>query len=235
MKKISHTTLATAEQLNYHHYTKNKYDCDITRSIPGHEKIHNSIARYLKNNYNKSVAYSVLDLGVGTGITSRVILDCLPKARFDLVDFSTTMLKQSKIKMGKSAKYHLEDMSLYKIKPGYYDIVTTVIGMHHQSDAGKKKMFKNIYKGLKKNGVFIFGDLMTYSDKNMAALNNALHFHNLVENSTDKKTLTEWAYHHMFLNKLTPMENQVRWLEEVGFRIVKNVCIFNTVLLICEK
>ena len=112
--------------------------------------------------------------------------------------------------------YLIKDYSEIKFSKNY-DIVVSVIGMHHQTNEGKKKVFKEIYECLAPNGIFILGDLVTYNNKNKAAINDAKHYHHLVKKARNEKALEEWAYHHKFLNVLTPIESQIEWLKEAGF------------------
>ncbi|MFA6424163.1 MAG: class I SAM-dependent methyltransferase [Candidatus Magasanikbacteria bacterium] len=227
------TTNVKPSQLNYDHYSLNKYDRDIVNSIPHHLEIHYNILNYAKKAFvNKNI--KMLDLGVGTGLTSKLIKDVLPNSKLTVVDFSRQMINSAKKKLGKNVKYVYGDYSKIKFDIKY-DLIVSVIGIHHQNTAGKKKLFKKIYSLLKSGGVFIFGDLVTYQDKHTAALNNALHFHHLVENATDKKTLTEWAYHHMFLNDLAPIEDQIKWLKNVGFKVELKFLRTNTALIVCKK
>ena len=76
---------------------------------------------------------------------------------------------------------------------------------------------------------------MTYKNPKKAALNQALHFHHLVEKSTDKKTLEEWAHHHYNLNDLAPVEDQIEWLKNIGFKVYLKMLSFNTALIIAKK
>ncbi len=227
-------TTITPSQLNYDHYSGTKYDCDIVNSIPHHRKIHHLIANYAqKRLLNKNI--EVLDLGVGTGITSKLLQNILPSAKFTAVDFSKQMLKSAARKLGKdNVCYIFGDYAKLKFNQKF-DLIVSVIGLHHQDTTGKKKMFKKIFSLLKPGGIFIFGDLVTYKNKYHAAYNNALHFHHLVEKSSNKKTLTEWAHHHMFLNDLAPIEDQIDWLKKVGFKIEIKFIKTNTALLICKK
>jgi hypothetical protein len=77
--------------------------------------------------------------------------------------------------------------------------------------------------------------LITYKNKKKTALNNALHYAHLVKYATDEKTLEEWAYHQMFLNNLSPIEDQIKWLKEEGFEVKLKYLKINTALLICKK
>lgn len=231
MKTIS----VKAVDLNYDHYSTDKYDRDIVNAIPFHKELHETIINFVRKNYSSKNEYSILDLGVGTGITSKLIQAELPKAKFDLVDFSKKMLSGARKKLGaKNVKYIFGDYSKIKFKKKY-DIVISVIGIHHQNTQGKKRLLKKIFYLMNNGGFFIFGDLVTYSDRHKAALNNAKHFKHLVDNATDEKTLSEWAYHHIFLNDLSPIEDQIKWLKEIGFKVEVKFLKFNTMLIICKK
>lgn len=229
------TTSIKASDLNYDRYSLTKYDRDIANAIPFHKEVHARIALLLGQRYKRSAAVRVLDLGVGTGITSAFVRQVLPQCRLDVVDFSKRMLDHCRRKLGgERVRYRLGDYSQLTFKDAY-DMVVSVVGVHHQTDAGKRKLFKKIFRLLKPGGVFIFGDLVTYKDEDAAAYNQALHFHHLVQCASDKKALAEWAHHHLFLNDLAPIEAQVRWLKEAGFKVKVEFLKMNTALLVCEK
>ena len=233
--KIAKTTNVTSSSLNYDRYSMTKYDRDIVNSIPFHEELHRHIQEYVKKHYKKDGTYSVIDLGAGTGLTSAIVREVLPNAKFDLVDFSKQMLAGAKKKLGtKNVNYILKDYANLPAKSDYH-IAIAVIGVHHQTHEGKRKLFKKIYRLLKPGGVFFFGDLMTHRDKVKAAHAQALHFHHLVQKSTDQKTLAEWAHHHLFLNNLAPIEDQIEWLKDAGFTVKPVLLKWNTALLICKK
>lgn len=222
-------------ELNYDKYTTDKYDRDIVNSIPFHKELHEHIADFVVKNFDAKKEYGILDLGTGTAITAKLIQDLLPKAKIDAVDFSESMIAGAKKKLGdENVRYFFGDYSQMSFDK-HYDIIASVIGLHHQNTAGKQKMFRKVYSLLKPGGVFIFGDLVTHSNKYEAARNNALHYHHLVEHATDEKTLTEWAYHHMFLNDLAPIEDQTEWLTNIGFNVRKDFLKMNTALLLCSK
>jgi len=229
------TTNVQASELNYDKYSSEKYDQDIVNSIPFHKELHKKIIEFVSKNFDKDKKYAILDLGVGTGITSKLIQDLLPNSEFDVVDFSKQMLSGAKERLGnKNVNYIFGDYSKLQFSRKY-DIIVSVIGLHHQNQEGKIMLFKKIYSLLNINGTFIFGDLVTYKDKHKSALNNALHYHHLVEKSSDEKTLAEWAHHHMFLNDLSPIEDQISWLKEDGFKVHQDFLKMNTALLICKR
>ncbi|MEK9154390.1 MAG: class I SAM-dependent methyltransferase [Patescibacteria group bacterium] len=224
-----------AKELNYDRYSTEQYDRDIINSIPFHKELHERIESFVRSHLESSKEYDILDLGVGTGITAKLMRNLLPQARIDAVDFSEQMMTGARKKLGECNVRYLfgdyADMTFDR----QYDVITSVIGIHHQDTAGKQKLFDKIHSLLKPGGIFIFGDLVTYAEENEAALNNAKHYHHLVEHAADEKTLTEWAHHHMYLNDLAPIEKQIEWLEKTGFKVQKDFLKINTVLLLCFK
>ena len=222
------------DELNYDRYETKKYDDDIIRSIPGHEELHRHIDQLVESLPEQP---KILELGVGTGLTAERILRKRPNAHYTAVDFSTQMLTGARQRLSKyNATFVNGDYSQIGL-PESNDLVVSVVGIHHQeTDDDKKRLFQRIYDTLNDTGAFIFGDLVTYRNEEEAALNEARHFHHLVENAQDEDSLREWAHHHKELNKLAPLEDQVDWLREVGFREVKVVYQkFNTALVYAEK
>ena len=222
--------------LNYDSYETEKYDDEIIRSIPGHEELHQKIEDIIESDFAQK-SPSVLELGIGTGLTALRILKKVPHACYVGIDFSETMLNGARKRLFQyNATFERGDYSQIPL-PKDNDIVVSVIGIHHQkTNADKKRLFRKIYSSLSEGGAFIFGDLVTYRDPELAALNEARHYHHLVENAQDEKSLKEWAHHHKYLNKLAPLEDQVEWLREAGFREVEVVFTkHNTALIYAKK
>lgn len=231
------TTNVKPSDLNYDKYAAAQYDRDIVNSIPFHQELHAAIQRFIEENYATFDELRILDLGVGTGITSALVRSLLPQAIFHVVDFSEKMMEGAREKLGKDdVRYTVGDYSQMELGMGEYDIVLSVIGLHHQTDEGKRLMFSKISKALKLNGgVFIFGDLMTHRNRYDAALANARHYHHLVQNAADEEALREWAHHHMYLNLLASVEDQEDWLKEAGLYDVQVLFQqFNTVLIVAR-
>lgn len=230
------STNVKPEELNYDHYETEKYDQDIINSIPGHEELHQNIDTFVERNYSGQ-RINGLELGVGTGLTALRILKKIPQADYTAIDFSKTMLEGARKRLvGYKVIFEQGDYSQI-ILPKQKDLVVSVLGIHHQETSeDKKKLFQKIYLSLSEGGTFLFGDLVTYKDQKWAALNEAKHYHHLVEKVKDEKSLQEWAFHHKFLNKLAPLEDQVEWLKEIGFSKVEVLFTkYNTMLLYAKK
>lgn len=197
--------------------------------------MHEHLVGYLVKNFDTEQAIDVLDLGTGTGLSSALIRDFFPNAKFDLVDFSRRMLTGARQRMGKrNTRYILGDFSLLNFDKKY-DIIMTIIGLHHQTRSGTRRLIKKISKQLKPGGYLVIGDLVTHKDKFKAALSNAYHYHHLVEKAANEKSLSEWAYHHVFLNDLKTVEEHRVWLKEAEFKLVYEWGKWNTALFIAKK
>ncbi len=228
-------TNVSASDLNYHRYSSSKYDRDIVAAIPFHRELHEHILATIKAHFSPLIDYNILDLGVGTGLTTKLIQDYLPRSHFDVIDFSANMLELAQQRLGTiGIDYILGDYANLDL-PKKYNLISSVIGLHHQDAAGKRALFAKAYHLLKPGGLFILGDLMTSSNLHLSALNTAHHYHHLVEHATDEQTLTDWAHHHLFLNQLDTVEDQQQWLIDVGFKVELAFSHWNTVLLVCRK
>ena len=222
------------DELNYDHYETQKYDDDIVRSIPGHKELHKHIEQLIESLPKQP---KILELGIGTGLTAERILSKRPNAEYIAVDFSEQMLAETRKRLYQyNIKFINGDYSQIRL-PESNDLVVSVVGIHHQeTDNDKKRLFQRIYDSLNDTGTFIFGDLVTYRNQEEAAINEARHFHHLVENTKDEDSLKEWAHHHKYFNKLAPLEDQVEWLSEVGFReVIRVYQRFNTALIYAKK
>lgn len=231
------STNVKPEDLNYDHYETEKYDREIRGSIPGYKELHKHIDDIITKYFTHRGRIQVLELGVGTGLTALQVLQKLPSATYFAVDFSKTMLDGARKRLsGYDITFIEGDYSQLEL-PQNNNLVVSVIGIHHQkTNRDKKSLFQKIYQSIAEDGSFIFGDLVTYKDRTEAALNEARHYHHLVEHAENEESLREWAHHHKFLNKLAPLEHQVKWLREVGFREVDVVYRkFNTALIYARK
>ena len=230
------TTNVRANELNYNKYANEIYDDDIRRSIPGYDVLHKTIEEVVRDFSQNHEVKKILELGIGTGLTSERILKIIPNASLTAVDFSEQMMVGAKKRLAKyNVKYVFGDYSQLKFDNDF-DIILSVIGIHHQNNKGKQKLFKKILNSLKSGGIFVFGDLVTYCNEKKAAVNDARHYHHLVENARDDQALEEWAYHHKFLNLLAPIEDQIVWLKKAGFSSVEvKYEHLNTALIIAIK
>jgi tRNA (cmo5U34)-methyltransferase len=83
---------------------------------------------------------SVLDLGIGTGETSRRLLEAYPEAQITGLDSSPDMVFRAR-EMGIEVRLaRMED----PLPDGPWDLVIAVLSVHHLTAAGKQDLFRRV-------------------------------------------------------------------------------------------
>jgi tRNA (cmo5U34)-methyltransferase len=103
-------------------------------------------------------AREILELGIGTGETTRRVLALHPRARLTAVDSSPEMLERARegfpdadLKLGR-----LED----PLPQGPFDLVVTALAVHHLDGPGKRDLFRRVAGVLRQGGRFVLADVI---------------------------------------------------------------------------
>ena len=95
----------------------------------------------------------VLDLGVGTGETTRRLLDRYPEAAVTGLDSSPEMVFRAR-ELGIEVRLaRIED----PLPDGPWDLVISVLAVHHLTDEGKRELFRRIHKTAR---ALVLGDVV---------------------------------------------------------------------------
>jgi tRNA (cmo5U34)-methyltransferase len=106
-------------------------------------------------------ARRILELGVGTGETSRRVLTLHPAARLTGFDSSREMLERARTTLPPEqvealAVSRLED----PLPAGPYDVVVSALAVHHLDAAEKRDLFGRVAEVLALGGRFVLGDVV---------------------------------------------------------------------------
>lgn len=158
------------------------------------------VARYIKNNAEAKV----LELATGRGAASQYLAKIFPKARFYGIDLSKGQLgyaykKASKVKnyFPKLGDYH----DLREFHNEMFDVVFIIEALCYSHQ--KEKVVAEVYRVLKKQGVFIIFD--GYLNKSKAALNS------------DEKIALGLTEKGMALERFEPYKGLKHTLQRTGF------------------
>lgn len=109
-------------------------------------------------------AEAVLELGTGTGETSRRVLDAHPDALLHGVDASEDMLDAARATLrGRPASLHagrLQD----PFPRGPFDLVVSALAVHHLDADGKAELFRRVALALRPGGRFVIADVIVPED-----------------------------------------------------------------------
>jgi tRNA (cmo5U34)-methyltransferase len=101
----------------------------------------------------------VLDLGIGTGETSRRILARYPETTLVGIDSSSSMLAAAEARLCNDQVTLVEQKLEDPLPHGPFDLVVSALTVHHLSSSDKAELFSKVFSVLKPNGRFILADL----------------------------------------------------------------------------
>jgi tRNA (cmo5U34)-methyltransferase len=102
--------------------------------------------------------FTVLDLGAGTGMAARAVMDSYPKAHALLADFSPAMMAEGlKVLEPYEGRYRYVEFDLTKPSwpediPLPLDSVVTSQALHHLPDDRKESVLQEVFERLKPGG-----------------------------------------------------------------------------------
>jgi tRNA (cmo5U34)-methyltransferase len=136
-------------------------------------------------------AETILELGIGTGETTRRVLAEHPTARLTAIDSSAAMLERAR------SAYPDADLRLSALEEplpdGPFDLVFSALAVHHLDGSRKRDLFRRVATVLAPGGRFVLGDVV------------------VPEREEDAQIPIDWE-----MDLPDRVDDQVRWLEEVG-------------------
>jgi tRNA (cmo5U34)-methyltransferase len=104
-------------------------------------------------------AERILELGTGTGETTRRILALHPGASVLGVDSSAEMLAVAQSELGAGLETRIASFE-DELPPGPFDLVVSALAVHHLDPAGKQGLFRRIAAVLRPRGRFVLADVV---------------------------------------------------------------------------
>jgi tRNA (cmo5U34)-methyltransferase len=135
------------------HWDPSTYLENMLEEVPAYEHFQEQAAAA-----TGSGARSILELGIGTGETTRRVLGRHPGARLTAIDSSPEMLERARAAFpdGDLRLARLED----PLPPGPFDLVVSALAVHHLDGAGKRDLFRRVADVLALEGRFVLADVV---------------------------------------------------------------------------
>jgi len=124
--------------------------------IPGYEEIEDETAGATED----VEAARILELGFGTGETTRRVLARHPGAHLVGIDGSTRMLAATHVEGADLRLGELVD----PLPAGPFDLVVSCLTIHHLDGPGKRDLFRRIAEVLSPGGSLVYGDVIVPED-----------------------------------------------------------------------
>jgi tRNA (cmo5U34)-methyltransferase len=168
------------------HFDPASYLETIRAEVPAYDELQDAVAEATAG----IPADRVLELGVGTGQTSRRVLDLHPVAELVGIDESAGMLAVASAELIADLRVsRLEDT----LPEGDFDLVVSALAVHHLDGPGKADLFARVAARLRPGGRFVLGDVVVPDDP------------------ADLVTPIDGAY-----DQPNTIDDQVRWLAAAG-------------------
>lgn len=161
----------------------------VRNEVPAYDRLQEIVAQATSG----VDARSILDLGVGTGVTSQRVLTEHPSARLVGVDESSAMLEHARraLPTADLRVARLED----PLPQGPFDLVVSALAIHHLDAPGKADLFRRVAIVVVPGGRVVVGDVV------------------VPEDPADAVTPIDGEY-----DKPSSAAEQLRWLCDAGFR-----------------
>jgi tRNA (cmo5U34)-methyltransferase len=169
--------------LSQFHFDPSTYAELIATEVPAYDELHERLAAATEG----LEVLRALDLGAGTGRTSRALRTRHPEAAIVAVDENSGMLERIDLGDVDRRVGRLQD----PLPAGPFDLVVSALAVHHLDRVEKQELFARVHDALRSGGRFVLADVVL-ADVTVAPLSDGY----------DKPDSTE---------------DQVRWLRAAGF------------------
>jgi tRNA (cmo5U34)-methyltransferase len=138
------------------HWDPDTYAGMVRAEVPDYERLQDEVARATEG----VVARRALELGTGTGVTSRRVLERHPAAELTGVDSSEHMLAVAALPGADLRVQDLRD----PLPEGPFDLVFSALAVHHLDGPGKADLFTRVAVALAPGGRFVLADVVVPED-----------------------------------------------------------------------
>jgi tRNA (cmo5U34)-methyltransferase len=140
------------------HFDPASYLETIRAEVPAYDELQDAVAEATLGIRTERV----LELGVGTGQTSKRVLDLHPEAKLVGIDESAEMLTVA------SEDVAAADLRVSRLQDplpeGNFDLIVSALAVHHLDGAGKADLFARVADRLRPGGRFVLGDVVGPDD-----------------------------------------------------------------------
>ena len=138
------------------HWDPDTYVKIVRDEVPDYDRVQDEVARATDG----VEARRVLELGTGSGVTSRRVLERHQHAQLTGVDSSEHMLAVVDLP---GADLRLQDLR-EELPEGPFDLVFSALAIHHLDGPGKADLFARVAAALAPGGRFVMADVIVPED-----------------------------------------------------------------------
>jgi tRNA (cmo5U34)-methyltransferase len=138
------------------HWDPDAYVELVRCEVPEYERLQDEVGRATEG----IAARRLLELGTGTGATTRRVLERHPGAHLTGVDSSAEMLAHAELPGADLRRQDLRG----PLPEGPFDLVFSALAVHHLDGRGKADLFTRVAAALAPGGRFVLADVIVPED-----------------------------------------------------------------------
>jgi tRNA (cmo5U34)-methyltransferase len=214
------------------------FDYDLAnRAVPHHDLIQQAVADAIKIYALERPTKNLvgLEIGTGTGTTTKKVLESVPNLRLICLDCSENMLAQARVKLTQAdlikrveVRMNLALQELASTDTEKYDVVFSAYTIHNMPASERRKILPQIYRVLKQGGIFVLSDKIAVDDI-QAHKRNVKWYLETLETffTTDKQQTKQKLIEHTYFDE----REGIKWTEadlkkdllDAGFKQLKQL------------
>lgn len=204
---------------DFFYVTDRSYDFLAEKSLPHYHEAHKMLVAALC--FDREQELEIIDLGIGSGVTSAYILKNFPNAKIIGVDLFDEMLAEAGARLkpfgDRVTLVKSDNTDFLKQFDHKVNAVVTAFCLHHLDEEGKKEIFKLIYDRLLPGGRFLMLDLTTFEDPCLKELARKTTIEHMEANVEDNGYRKNWIHHWNNINSPSSADAMARWMTDLGF------------------
>ena len=210
-----------------------EFDVIIQRLIPNYHEMIDALVSVIP--FPAMSAFSVIDLGCGTGTVARAVLDRFPNAAVTCVDIAEKMLAIARGKIGGDVRCIQADFNTFNFD-GTYDLMVSSLALHHlEHDGDKMRFYEKIYAALRPNGMFINADVMLGGDEQLQGVYMDKWRAFMLRSVPEGEITGKWLPNYYAEDRPARLTAHLEMLKSVGFPLVDVVYKYFNYAVYCAK
>ena len=203
---------------DFFYVSDRSYDMTAEKALPHYHEAHQLLIACLP--FARDANIEVVDLGVGSGVTTAYVLKNFPNARVTGVDLFPEMLNEARSRLRPFADrvtlVQSDNAAYLNSSQRKVDAIVSAFSIHHQDEQAKKDLFAVVKNRLKPGGVFLMLDWTAFNTPHLHKIARQNTLRHLEANVTDAAYREKWAYHWNYINIPSSADDMVRWMREQG-------------------
>jgi tRNA (cmo5U34)-methyltransferase len=193
------------------------YDDWIRKALPGYDDLFSTATSLIP--FESDREFDVLDLGAGTGLFSKHVVDAFPNARFTLVDVAEKLLDSARLRFAELRSQFAYVTADYRSiePPPQHDVVVSSLSIHHLTDEEKRDLFRRVHRLVREGGVFLNVDQIRAESPQMEELYRARWLEHVRRQGATERQIAESLDRRRAFDHDALLGDQLRWLREAGF------------------